>query len=110
MRQVVENSSDGLLVIDEQGKVRSVNPAAERMLGQHAAEIVGQHFFDVIATPSHQPPIHSLSRMAYADRAEPDGADAAGRLDADRRRGPAAACRSSSRTPYSSRSCMTSPR
>jgi PAS domain S-box-containing protein len=68
MRQVVENSSDGLLVIDDQGKVRSVNPAAERMLGQHATEIVGQHFFDVIATPSHQPPIHSLSRMAYAPR------------------------------------------
>ena len=55
-------------MIDDQGKVRSVNPAAERMLGQHATEIVGQHFFDVIATPSHQPPIHSLSRMAYADR------------------------------------------
>jgi PAS domain S-box-containing protein len=68
MRQVVENSSDGLLVIDDQGKVRSVNPAAERILGQHASDIVGQHFFDVIATPSHQPPIHSLSRMAYADR------------------------------------------
>ena len=68
MRQVVENSSDGLLVIDDQGKVRSVNPAAERMLGQPATGIVGQHFFDVIATPSHQPPIHSLSRMAYADR------------------------------------------
>jgi PAS domain S-box-containing protein len=68
MRQVVENSSDGLLVIDDQGKVRSVNPAAERILGQHADNIVGQHFFDVIATPSHQPPIHSLSRMAYADR------------------------------------------
>jgi PAS domain S-box-containing protein len=65
---VVENSSDGLLVIDEHGKVRSVNPAAERMLGQCANAIVGQHFFDVIATPSHQPPIHSLSRMAYADR------------------------------------------
>jgi len=68
MRQVVENSTDGLLVIDEQGKVRSANPAAERMLGQRAGELIGQHFFDVIATPSHQPPIHSLSRMAYADR------------------------------------------
>jgi PAS domain S-box-containing protein len=68
MRQVVENSSDGLLVIDDQGKVRSANPAAERILGQHAGDIVGQHFFDVIATPSHQPPIHSLSRMAFADR------------------------------------------
>jgi PAS domain S-box-containing protein len=68
MRQVVENSYDGLLIIDETGKVRSVNPAAERMLGQRAGEIAGQHFFDVIATPSHQPPIHSLSRMAYADR------------------------------------------
>jgi PAS domain S-box-containing protein len=68
MRQVVENSSDGLLIVDEHGKVRSVNPAAERILGQRAGEIVGQHFFDVIATPSHQPPIHSLARMAYEDR------------------------------------------
>jgi PAS domain S-box-containing protein len=68
MRQVVENSYDGLLIIDETGMVRSANPAAERMLGQPAGQLVGQHFFDVIATPNHQPPIHSLSRMAYADR------------------------------------------
>ena len=68
MRQVVENSYDGLLVIDEHGKVRSANPAAERMLGQRSGEMVGQHFFDLIATPTHQPPIHSLSRMVYAER------------------------------------------
>ncbi|WP_119301436.1 CHASE2 domain-containing protein [Dongia deserti] len=68
MRLVVQNSYDGLLIIDENGIVRSVNPAVERMLGQPGKELAGQHFFDVIATPSHQPPIHSLSRMAYADR------------------------------------------
>jgi PAS domain S-box-containing protein len=68
MRQVVESSSDGLLVIDDSGKVRSANPAAERILGQRAGDIVGQHFFDLIATPTHQPPIHSLSRMVYAER------------------------------------------
>jgi len=68
MRRVVESSYDGLMVVDEHGKVRSVNPAAERMLGQRSGEMVGQHFFDLIATPSHQPPIHSLSRMAYAER------------------------------------------
>jgi PAS domain S-box-containing protein len=68
MRQVVENSYDGLLVIDEHGKVHSANPAAERMLGQRSGEMVGQHFFDLIATPTHQPPIHSLSRMVYAER------------------------------------------
>ncbi len=68
MRLVVENSYDGLLVIDEGGKIRSANPAAERMLGQRTGELSGQHFFDVIATSSHQPPIHSLARMAYADR------------------------------------------
>lgn len=68
MRLVVENSYDGLLVIDANGTLRSANPAAERMLGQRTGELVGQHFFDVIATPSHQPPIHSLSRMVYADR------------------------------------------
>jgi PAS domain S-box-containing protein len=68
MRQVVESSYDGLLVVDEGGKVRSANPAAERMLGQRTGDMVGQHFFDLIATQSHQPPIHSLSRMAYAER------------------------------------------
>jgi PAS domain S-box-containing protein len=68
MRQVVENSYDGLLVVDEHGKVRSANSAAERMLGQRASEIVGQHFFDLIATTNHQPPIHGLARMAYAQK------------------------------------------
>ena len=68
MRQVVENSFDGLMVVDENGTVRSVNPAAERMLGQRAGDLVGQHFFDLIATQTHQPPIHGLARMAYADR------------------------------------------
>ncbi len=67
MREVVASSTDGVLVIDEQGKVRSANPAAERMLGQSAADIVGAHFFDLMATAVHQPPIHGLSRMAYAD-------------------------------------------
>ena len=68
MRQVVENSSDGLLVVDEHGKVRSANAAAERMLGQRASALVGQHFFDLIATTNHQPPIHGLARMAYAEK------------------------------------------
>jgi len=67
MRQVVAISNDGVLVIDEHGNVQSANPAAERMLGQGAAEIAGQHFFDLMATASHQPPIHSLSRMTYAE-------------------------------------------
>jgi PAS domain S-box-containing protein len=67
MREVVASSTDGVLVIDEHGKVRRANPAAERMLGQSSADIVGAHFFDLMATASHQPPIHSLSRMAYAD-------------------------------------------
>jgi PAS domain S-box-containing protein len=67
MREVVASSTDGVLVIDEHGKVRSANPAAERMLGQGSADIIGAHFFDLMATATHQPPIHSLSRMAYAD-------------------------------------------
>jgi PAS domain S-box-containing protein len=67
MREVDASSTDGVLVIDEYGKVRSANPAAERMLGQSSTAIVGAHFFDLMATASHQPPIHSLSRMAYAD-------------------------------------------
>jgi PAS domain S-box-containing protein len=79
MRQVVASSTDGVLVLDDNGKVRSVNPAAERMMGEKAATLVGEHFFDLMATPMSTPPLASLTHMAANDQAtqieltRPDG-------------------------------------
>ncbi len=68
LRDLVAGCADGMLAIDAQGKVRGVNPAAERLLGQPAEEIRDTHFFDLMATASFNPPIHGLAEMAATRR------------------------------------------
>jgi PAS domain S-box-containing protein len=38
---LIENNADGIVVIDEGGIVLFANPAAERMFGRPAAELIG---------------------------------------------------------------------
>jgi PAS domain S-box-containing protein len=44
MRRVVNNTFDGLLTIDAIGSIRSFNPAAQRIFGMGADELLGQNF------------------------------------------------------------------
>lgn len=39
---ILENVADGVVTIDEKGKIESFNPAAERMFGYSAREIIGR--------------------------------------------------------------------
>jgi signal transduction histidine kinase/CheY-like chemotaxis protein len=41
---IVQNSGDGLLVVDEDGVIRFLNPAAASFLGKPAAELIGRSF------------------------------------------------------------------
>ncbi|MHC4773723.1 MAG: two-component system sensor histidine kinase NtrB [Planctomycetota bacterium] len=41
-RGILETAPDGIITIDEEGVMRSVNPAAERLFGYNAAEMVGR--------------------------------------------------------------------
>lgn len=41
VRGIMENVADGLITIDEQGAIESFNPAAERMFGYEAKEMIG---------------------------------------------------------------------
>jgi two-component system sensor kinase FixL len=41
-RGILETAPDGIITIDEEGVIQSVNPAAERLFGYDASEMVGQ--------------------------------------------------------------------
>jgi signal transduction histidine kinase len=43
-RQLIEQNSDGMLILTRKGKIRFANPAAEKMLGQTTADLLGQEF------------------------------------------------------------------
>jgi PAS domain S-box-containing protein len=44
LSEIVSESPDGIVVLDESGRVVSVNPAAERIAGRAAARLIGKHF------------------------------------------------------------------
>ncbi|MDP9164814.1 MAG: sensor domain-containing diguanylate cyclase, partial [Actinomycetota bacterium] len=53
LRRIVNSLEEGILVVDGSGRVTSVNPAAERILGMSAAELVGGDGRAVHAIPSY---------------------------------------------------------
>ncbi|MDE3155454.1 MAG: response regulator [Acidobacteriota bacterium] len=50
LRLVIDHMLSGLVVTDERGVIQSVNPAAERIFGRPAADLVGQHVTDLHAS------------------------------------------------------------
>src|SRR6202022_3587174 len=44
IRSVIENIPDGMITVDENGVIRSMNPAAEKMFGCRDNEMIGHNF------------------------------------------------------------------
>ncbi len=44
LRQIVERLADGIVVVSADGRIRFANPAAERLFGRSAQELVSQEF------------------------------------------------------------------
>jgi len=45
---VAENTFDGIIMIDDEGKVRYFNPASERIFGYYASEITGKDVHEIL--------------------------------------------------------------
>lgn len=52
-KHIIENVADGVVTIDPDGIIRSFNPAAEKLFGYSAAEIINQHVSLLMPEPYH---------------------------------------------------------
>jgi PAS domain S-box-containing protein len=53
MRSVVNHVVDGIITIDDHGTVTTFNPAAERIFGYFAGEVIGQNIKMLMPEPYH---------------------------------------------------------
>lgn len=54
IRAIVNTAPDGIITIDEQGMIESFNPAAEKIFGYQAAEIIGGSIAMLIPLPAEE--------------------------------------------------------
>lgn len=72
-RAVFEAAPDGILIVDAQGAIRDINPAALRMFGYDRSELVGQPVEVLVPEPLRD--VHAAHRAAYMEepRSRPMG-------------------------------------
>ncbi|NTU78456.1 MAG: PAS domain-containing protein [Chloroflexales bacterium] len=74
LRQIVAANADGILVVDGDGVVRFLNPAAASILGRHSEDLIGQNFgYPVLRTERaeidlhHPDGAHQIAEMRVVD-------------------------------------------
>jgi PAS domain S-box-containing protein len=72
-RAVFEAAPDGIVIVDRDGRIRDLNPSAERLFGYVRDELLGRSIEDLV--PEEVRDVHGREREAYqeAPRARPMG-------------------------------------
>jgi PAS domain S-box-containing protein len=52
---LIDTANSMVVVLDNQGRVRGLNPAAERVTGYTRAELVGRSWFEILVPKEHHP-------------------------------------------------------
>ncbi len=60
-RAIVDTMADGLITIDQSGRIQDFNPAAENMFGHKASKIIGKNVNILMPEPYHSEHNHYLS-------------------------------------------------
>ncbi|AZC25554.1 putative bifunctional diguanylate cyclase/phosphodiesterase [Pseudomonas sessilinigenes] len=66
---VLDNAAEGILVVDEEGRIRFANPAVSRLLNAQVKELEGSAFLDYLQKP-HIPDWHACELYASYRRGE----------------------------------------
>jgi PAS domain S-box-containing protein len=67
---VVDSAVDGIIVIDAHGRVETFNPAAERLFGYAAADVIGHNVDMLMPSPYREEHDTYLSRYLATNRAK----------------------------------------
>ena len=51
LRTIIDSAVDGIIVIDQNGHIESLNPAAERLFGYPRSEVVGRNISMLMPSP-----------------------------------------------------------
>lgn len=72
IRSILENTADGIAVIDDGGLIDSFNPAAERLFGYDAKEVVARHTPELLFTFDTNGPEDWQARLTrFSERTMP---------------------------------------
>ncbi|HSC85449.1 MAG TPA: PAS domain S-box protein [Pseudomonas sp.] len=70
LRAILDTAVDGIVIIDDQGLIQGLNPAAERLYGWRRNELLGQHINTLIPESYHQGAMDYLLRTMREGQSE----------------------------------------
>ena len=82
LRSILDTATDGVLVVERDGRIESLNRSAEALFGYEADELTGRPFVDLFAPESHRAALDYLDGLALNGVASVlnDGREVIGRV------------------------------